>query len=109
MASGEDVCRLFFHEALDSLGPENLFKSCISIENGPTPYLRVSRGDSTHLAYDLGRGCRLVGFGKAVLGMGAYICSALKEHISGGVLSVPYGIGLQGNQMTMFCCCIGLR
>lgn len=73
-----------FTKAVESVLPRNMVRKSLQVD-GDT--LRV--GDTT---YTLNRNIHVVAFGKACLGMVRAAEDILKEHIVGGIASVPLNI-----------------
>ena len=80
-------CTGFFLKSLESLTPESLLDGRLHLEKNDQS-INIRMDGST---FNMTNGCYVVGFGKAVLGLGAFIANKLGTSIDSGVLSIPWG------------------
>ena len=82
----EPTCEDFFLKSLDFLSPENLLKDVIQYDEHEQ-CLKIGKEHVTS------KRCYVVGFGKAVLGLGAHIAKVLGAGslLEAGILSIPSG------------------
>ena len=80
----ENLARHIFHVTIKSVLPHNLLSKTISRKGD----VLIINGKQ----YAMKKNVYVVGFGKAVLGMAAYLYPLIEDHLVDGVLSVPYGI-----------------
>lgn len=72
-----------FQAAVTAVKPENLIQNTVT--------LRSNCVEIQGKSFPLKKNVHIIGFGKAVLGMASALESKLKEHIVGGIISIPKG------------------
>ena len=95
------TCKDLFIESLKALTPGTLLANQFHVDHA-NKMLYVGPEKNT---FDLQNGCYLVGFGKAVLGLGAYVSGQLGSLLNSGILSVPWGTLSIENHKTMIDAC----
>lgn len=94
----EIIAKSIFLAGVNAVKPKNLFNNLINrkIRSDGNEYLTISCSNNIpqhSLEIDIThKQCHLVGFGKAVLGMGVQIENTLSNKLVSGILSVPIGI-----------------
>ena len=78
-------CQDFFLQSIESLSPENLLDRALVFDE----IHQTLQIDDCCL--EIKNGLYVVGFGKAVLGLGAFISKKFPEFIKKGILSIPMG------------------
>eukprot|EP00092_Neocalanus_flemingeri_P003135 GFUD01003352.1.p1 GENE.GFUD01003352.1~~GFUD01003352.1.p1 ORF type:complete len:482 (+),score=134.38 GFUD01003352.1:159-1604(+) len=94
-------CTDFFLKSLESLKPESLLDGKLVLDE-ENQILQIGKDKKN---VDIKNGCYVVGFGKAVLGLGAFVAKKLGKHINCGVLSIPWGTSEIGDYQSLIDVC----
>lgn len=97
LCSKENILKKIFSSGVDAVQPKAIFhrNNFEIISRNGKEIVRCCFGDNRRqndVYIDItGKRCQLIGFGKAVLGMGFEINNVLGDRLKSGLLSVPFG------------------